>query len=163
MAERSEAKLRVKNSLNLIFDAKLRFALLASLRSAIFSKFHFYNFSDTGHFLDKGKERSRTYFELRADSVKNSEQKIVDIFVRIFVRLKFHIKFGRSRRVLQFYRVIFCVFRFDFWRLNTRIRFFFRHIPFRTNYASDFTLSTEHHLTEMLEWALWDQRQEDCF
>jgi hypothetical protein len=41
MAERSEAKrakLRVEN-LNLgYFDAKLRFALLASLRSAIFSE-----------------------------------------------------------------------------------------------------------------------------
>jgi len=40
MAERSkkrEAKLRVKISKILIFDAKLRFALLASLRSAIFS------------------------------------------------------------------------------------------------------------------------------
>ena len=40
MAERSEAKkreanLRVKISHFLIFDAKLRFALLASLRSAI--------------------------------------------------------------------------------------------------------------------------------
>jgi hypothetical protein len=36
MAERSEAKLRVKISQILIFDAKLRFALFASLRSAIF-------------------------------------------------------------------------------------------------------------------------------
>jgi len=41
MAERSkkrEANLRVKISKILIFDAKLRFALLASLRSAIFSE-----------------------------------------------------------------------------------------------------------------------------
>ena len=41
MAERSkkrEAKLRIKISKILIFDANLRFALLASLRSAIFSK-----------------------------------------------------------------------------------------------------------------------------
>ena len=41
MAERSEAKrakLRSKIFLNLIFDAKLRFAILASLRSAIFSE-----------------------------------------------------------------------------------------------------------------------------
>ena len=43
MAERSEAKkakkkLLVKISLNMIFDAKLRFAFLASLRSAIYSE-----------------------------------------------------------------------------------------------------------------------------
>ena len=48
MAERSEAKkrflkLRVKLSKILIFDAKLRFALLASLRSAIFSEIEAYN------------------------------------------------------------------------------------------------------------------------
>jgi len=33
-----EAKLRVKIAVIFIFDAKLRFALLASLRSAIFSE-----------------------------------------------------------------------------------------------------------------------------
>ena len=38
MAERSEAKLRVKNQNSKDFDAKLRFALLATLRSAIFSE-----------------------------------------------------------------------------------------------------------------------------
>ena len=38
-AKRREAKLRVKISRTLIFDGKLRFALLASLRSAIFSEF----------------------------------------------------------------------------------------------------------------------------
>jgi hypothetical protein len=38
MDERSEAKLRVKLSQILIFDAKLRLAFLASLRSAVFSE-----------------------------------------------------------------------------------------------------------------------------
>jgi len=38
VAERSEAKLRVKTLNKNFFDAKLRFALLASLRSAIFSE-----------------------------------------------------------------------------------------------------------------------------
>jgi hypothetical protein len=38
MAERSKAKLSDKMLLIYIFDAKLRFALLASLRSAIFSE-----------------------------------------------------------------------------------------------------------------------------
>ena len=38
LAKEREAKLCVKISLNFIFDAKLRFALLASLRSAIFSE-----------------------------------------------------------------------------------------------------------------------------
>ena len=37
-AKKREAKLRVKNQNVVIFDAKLRFALLASLRSAIFSE-----------------------------------------------------------------------------------------------------------------------------
>ena len=37
-AKKREAKLRVKIFKFFIFDAKLRFALLASLRSAIFSE-----------------------------------------------------------------------------------------------------------------------------
>ena len=47
MAERSkkrEAKLRVKNKNFIFFDAKLRFALFALLRSAIFSETEVDNF-----------------------------------------------------------------------------------------------------------------------
>ena len=38
LAKKREAKLRVKNENFKYFDAKLRFALVASLRSAIFSE-----------------------------------------------------------------------------------------------------------------------------
>ena len=42
-SKKREAKLRVKNKNLNYFDAKLRFALFASLRSAIFSDIQVYN------------------------------------------------------------------------------------------------------------------------
>ena len=57
MANKLVAELRVKISLILMFDAKLRFALLASLRSAIFREIKADNLLVT---LPAGVKRTET-------------------------------------------------------------------------------------------------------
>ena len=60
MAERSEAKSANQNISNLRYlDAKLRFALLASLRSAIFSETELDNSLDTFPALVKKRKNSK--------------------------------------------------------------------------------------------------------
>ena len=63
MAKRGEAQLRVKNKNLDYFDAKLRFALLVSLRSASFLKIS--NRQLISHFNCKGyRLRYRSYFRV---------------------------------------------------------------------------------------------------
>jgi len=61
LRKRREAKLRVKISLILIFDAKLRFALFASLRSASFCEFQVTNLLVTFPARVKFKKKEKKY------------------------------------------------------------------------------------------------------